>query len=225
MLIALAGNRAQAFESQLETLKAQHSTLLLSHAKLSVLTQSNVERADVLSELNASLVSHANSQQKVKVLDRLRQEGKVERETIATLESKLVESRREVEQLRGELAAYQSVGGGTTGATLSRVQRPAPIILDGFEDVPQSVHALDLARSDPRDDDTVRLSLGGSGSHITGPRASRVPRASLAGRTWAGGATSRGAGRPSMAVVEEVIGEESLGAVRMDGLMTLDELR
>lgn len=202
-------------QSQLETLKSQHSNLLLSHAKLSVLTQSNVERADVLSELNASLVSHANSQQKVKVLDRLRKEGREERETIATLESRLVASQREVEQLRSELAAFQSVGG--SGVALSRVQRPAPINMDEFEDVPRDHPrvAFDLAE----DEDTVH---GPAFSAGAGPRTS-LPRRASRGR--AASSSSRMAGRPSMPVVEEALGEESVGAIRMDGMMTLDELR
>ncbi|EGG10758.1 uncharacterized protein MELLADRAFT_115449 [Melampsora larici-populina 98AG31] len=222
---------------RLEAVEKEKCQLIKINDFLSRQSSLNAEEADKLASLNAELVSHQNPSQRLKVLDRIRREGKEERANLAHLQNDLWAARAEIESLKEELSSYQSISPIPTTSKkkpslglmppkspsqqlvgLSRVSRPAlsEVTIHSSHHSPPPVPKVQVPSSRSAISSLpIKIAsrvgmkkkvIDQSHSNSNKPNSSRV-------RTT------------GTAIVEEPAAEMSLGAIKMQGRMTLDELR
>lgn len=220
---------------RLEAVEKEKAQLIKINDFLSRQSSLNAEEADKLAALNAELVSQQNPAQRLKVLDRIRREGKEERTNLAHLQNDLWAARAEIESLKEELSSYQSISPIPTimkqkpsmGLVpprspsqqlvgLSRVSRPA-------------LSEVTIHSSHHSPPPVSKVLVPGSRSAISSlpiKIASRVGMKKKVAESSSKRNVSTGRGRNAgIGIVEEQTGEMSLGAIKMQGRMTLDELR
>ncbi|KAH9810269.1 hypothetical protein DFH28DRAFT_986608 [Melampsora americana] len=215
---------------RLEAVEKEKAQLIKINDFLSRQSSLNAEEADKLASLNAELVSHQNPAQRLKVLDRIRREGKEERTNLAHLQNDLWAARAEIESLKEELSSYQSITAIPTIIKkkpsmglmppkspsqqlvgLSRVSRPAlseVTIHSSHHSPPPPVSKVQASRS-AISSLPIKIARGVGMKKKGSDQTNRSNRA-----------RTEGAG-----IVEEPAAEMSLGAIKMQGRMTLDELR
>ncbi|KAI8450993.1 hypothetical protein BY996DRAFT_4586628 [Phakopsora pachyrhizi] len=244
-------NHAHNLAAHVEELEAEVGRMTKINDLLMRQSNLNAEEADKIAKLNAELVSQRNPAQRVRVLDRMRRELKEERENTAKLQNELWAAQSENASLKTELMAYQSISNPTSiprikSTTsfpsssriegLSRVSRPVlkeVPFLD--ENTKTNTHYPTLTSNPPtRINDGNFLAMR---SDIEPPpadseakpkltsalpkptvRAGRVPPKALP--------VSKLKRQKSVKqIVENTAEDVSLGAVKMQGKMTLEELR
>ncbi|KAG0140053.1 hypothetical protein CROQUDRAFT_53856 [Cronartium quercuum f. sp. fusiforme G11] len=236
---AEAGARAdlqqlEQVQAQLDAVEIEKAQLAKINDLLSRQSSLNAEEADKLAALNTELVSHQNPAQRLKVLDRLRREGKEERTNAAHLQNELWAARAQIESLKEELSAYQAVS-----------VPPVPIRKKTTSSLPPkspSQQLVGFSRVSRATLTEVTIEGAPAGSRRTGERSAAIDSLPLRSarnqkRTpqcpqseFNNGVPhyeifSRGRVQGSSVGAEARAAELSLGAVKMQGRMTLDELR
>ncbi|MBW0483151.1 hypothetical protein O181_022866 [Austropuccinia psidii MF-1] len=219
---------AQNLQLQLEEIQGETEKLRKINDLLMRQANLNAEEAEKIAKLNIELVSQHNPAQRVKVLDRMRRELREEKENTAKLQNELWSAQSEIKVLQNELSAYQSISHPTSIAVpnsktipgMSRVARvPLKEAAIGSLTNTQIIKG-NSPQTSPQpptvNDESVVTNKKADFQKppITKPHISKIPRHGQLNR--------------KVDVVPTMLHENdtdmSIGAIKMQGKMTLEEL-
>ncbi|POW17742.1 hypothetical protein PSTT_00404 [Puccinia striiformis] len=211
---------AQNLNTQLEEVERENEQLKKINDL--IMRQSNLNAAEAakVEKLNNELVSQRNPAQKVKILDRMRKEIKEERENTAKLENQLWTANTEIKTLKEELSAYHKIEGEEEEAA---VIRPNPKIPTRTK---ASKHHQPSHFLTPHEFIQETL-MEDQEDH---PKSSRLPTTNNNNLPKLVKKRDDSKKEKLMIInknnnLTNNVGEISLGAIKMQGKMTLDELR